>query len=138
MQATFSKWTALTLAALLLIAAGYAGFSGIAQSQWWCERHEHYSSLESRAATELDSVTYELSRYSACEETGRPGAQVRASVPSWENRQVANQHFRQRGWEPVDGRLKSPDGKVLVQTITSRDPAAEKTSVEVAFIPVDG
>lgn len=76
-------------------------------------------------ATEINSllggIDYTTSRGDSCPFTMEPVTYLTATVPDWQRRSEANQHFLQRGWRVESATATSPDGKYSINIVVTID-----------------
>ena len=132
-----SRWRALihlTSVVVVVLVAGCTD-SNPDRTMSACKQREAtgYPSMEAIANATLRTVDYSLKRVGACEDTGLPATVLYAHVDQWPKRQVANKFFKRQGWVHQDGGLVSPDGRYMVNNITSKDANATTSFVTVQF-----
>lgn len=127
-------WIGLSLALAICLVA--ALWSPIARLLGSCSAVEEgsFPGLEQVAAQTLREVDYDLSRYSGCEDTGEPGASVRADVLAWTSRSEAEAFLEERGWtlEHAPNVYRSADGQYRAQVVMQTEESVPR-HVELSF-----
>jgi hypothetical protein len=128
-------WVAATTFALV---TGSLAIGAVRHGLGSCERQEHsqIEAMQRRVDSELGKLQHRFEQYSACEETGRPGAVLYVEVQGWSSRRLINEQFRARGWVSGDGALQSAGGRYHLRTIESYEADGVDRHLYAAISPV--